>query len=47
MARQRKIKRYNYGSLSMRRRRGRWLKVLLFILLQRAVVSGSERKKKV
>lgn len=33
MARQRKIKRYNYGSLSMRRRRGRWLKVLLFILL--------------
>lgn len=33
MARQRKIKRYNYGSLSMRRRRGRWLKGLLFILL--------------
>ena len=33
MARQRKIKRYHYGSLNRRRRRGRFLKVLLFILL--------------
>lgn len=33
MARQRKIKRYNYGSLNRRRRRGKVLKTLLFIVL--------------